>query len=204
MSQKSRAEKKSVSRGKGSPAAQAMPEVPLRERNMAEVPLKELEELRNQARSVSECRDKMLRALAEMENMRKRLEKEKKDFYDFANQELISDLLPVLDNFDRALAAADSTLRGEAAPYRQGIEMIYKQLGEVLRAEGLDEIKALGEHFDPFLHEAVQQEETDAYPDGTVLKVLLKGYLFKGRLLRPAAVKVSHKISPPSEVSEGK
>lgn len=174
----------------------------VKEEEKVEIFLKELEDLQNKARSASEYHDKMLRALAEMENLRKRLDKEKKDFYNLANQELISELLPVLDNFDRSLSAADATPASN--PYRQGIEMIYKQLEEVLEKQGLEEIKAVGESFDPFFHEAVQQEETDKYPDSTVLEVLLKGYLLKGKLLRPAAVKVSRKISPsPDESGQG-
>ncbi len=165
---------------------------PGKEEARPEVSSREIEKLRNEA---SESRDKVLRTLAEMDNLRKRLEKEKRDYCDFANKEFMSDLLPVLDNFDRALAAVDPASRGESDPYRLGIEMIYKQLEEVLKSQGLEEIKALGEKFDPFFHEAVQEEETDDYPDGTILEVLLKGYLFRGKLLRAAVVKVSHKIS---------
>lgn len=183
MSSKSQGRRKADSGRKGSG----------REEAKAEVSPREVEKLRNEA---SECRDKTLRTLAEMENLRKRLEKEKQDYCDFANKEFVSDLLPVLDNFDRALAAVDPASRGESDPYRQGVEMIYKQLEEVLKSQGLEEIKALGEHFDPFLHEAVQEEESDDYPDGTVLEVLLKGYLFRRKLLRAAVVKVSRKISP--------
>ena len=154
-----------------------------------EISRAELEKLLSEAAEARENREKMLRTLAEMENLRKRLDKEKKDYIDYANQELIAEFLPVLDNFDRALSTADRS--PEAASYLQGVEMIYKQLEQVLRRQGMEEIKARGEPFDPFFHEAVQQEVTDEYPDGTVLDVLLKGYLFRGKLLRPAAVKVS-------------
>ncbi len=182
MSSKSHGRKKTEPGRKG----------PAGEEAGSEVSPPEVEKLRNEA---SECRDKMLRTLAETDNLRKRLEKEKRDYCDFANKEFMSDLLPVLDNFDRALAAVDPASRGESDPYRLGIEMIYKQLEEVLKSRGLEEIKALGEKFDPFFHEAVQEEETDDYPDGTILEVLLKGYLFRGKLLRAAVVKVSRKIS---------
>jgi len=164
-----------------------------------EISPRELEELRAAAEKSSENREKMLRTLAEMENLRKRQEKEKKEYINYANQELLNEILPVLDNFDRALASADNN--PEAASYLQGVEMIYKQLEEVLRRQGLEEIEALGEPFDPFFHEAVQQDFTDEYPDGTILEVLLKGYLFRGKLLRPAAVKVA---SSPGEAPDDK
>ena len=164
-----------------------------------EISPRELEELRTAAEKSSENREKMLRTLADMENLRKRQEKEKKEYIDYANQELLNEILPVLDNFDRALASADKN--PEAASYLQGVEMIYKQLEEVLSRQGLEEIDAQGELFDPFFHEAVQQEFTDEYPDGTILDVLLKGYLFRGKLLRPAVVKVA---SSPGEAQEDK
>lgn len=162
-----------------------------------EIDRSELEKLLSEAAAARENREKMLRTLAEMENLRKRLDKEKKEYISYANQELLNEILPVLDNFDRALASAGNN--PEAASYLQGVEMIYKQLEEVLRRQGLEEIKARGEPFDPFLHEAVQQELSDDCPDGTILEVLLKGYLFRGKLLRPAAVKVA---SNPAEDQE--
>ncbi|MDP8215270.1 MAG: nucleotide exchange factor GrpE [Candidatus Euphemobacter frigidus] len=164
-----------------------------RPEEMAEIPRSELEELRKQAVANSEYHEKMLRTMADMENLRKRIDREKKEYIDYANQELIGDLLPVLDNFDRALQSAERT--PQAIPYLQGVEMIYKQLEEILKKQGLEEIKALGEPFDPHLHEAVQTEETDRYPDNTILEVILKGYIFRGKLLRPAVVKVANKVS---------
>ena len=167
------------------------------ESERVEIDRSELEKLLADAAAARENREKMLRTLAEMENLRKRLDKEKKEYISYANQELLNEILPVLDNFDRALASAGNN--PEAASYLQGVEMIYKQLEEVLRRQGLEEIKARGEPFDPFLHEAVQQELSDEYPDGTILEVLLKGYILRGKLLRPAAVKVA---SNPAEDQE--
>ncbi|MFH1037550.1 MAG: nucleotide exchange factor GrpE [PVC group bacterium] len=164
---------------------------------MVEIPAPELEELRRKAAADSEYKEKMLRAMADMENLRKRMERERKDYIDYANQELIYEILPVLDNFDRALQSAEKT--AASAPYLQGVEMIYKQLEEVLKRQGVEEIKAGGERFDPHLHEAVQTEETDRYPEDTVLDVIMKGYLFRGRLLRPAVVKVSRPVVPPGK-----
>ena len=153
------------------------------------VPRGEYEDLRARAGEAASARERMLRALADLENARKRLERDKKDYLRFATQELVSELLPVLDNFDRALKASASPSGGDS--YREGVEMIYRQLKSVLEKQGLKEIRALGQPFDPFVHEAVQEEETDEYPEGTVLEELQKGYLFQGRLLRPAVVKVS-------------
>lgn len=148
----------------------------------------EYQDLKSRADSAAESREKMMRALADLENIRKRTEKEKREFFRYANQDFVGDLLPVLDNFERALAASPPA---SSDPVRQGVEMIYKQLKEVLKKQGLEEIKAVGEPFDPFSHEAVQQEVSEAHPDETVLEELLKGYMLKGRLLRPSAVKVS-------------
>jgi len=161
---------------------------------MVKISKVELDDLRKQASADSEYHDKMLRTMADMENLRKRLDRDRKDYINYANREMISDLLPVLDNFDRALKSVEQT--EESAPYLQGVEMIYKQLEELLKKQGMEEIKALGEPFNPHLHEAVQTEETDSCPEDTILDVILKGYLFRGNMLRPAAVKVSREKKP--------
>ena len=166
----------------------------VKEEEMMEISKDELDDLRKRAGADSEYHEKMLRTMADMENLRKRMDREKKDYINYANQELIRSLLPVLDNFDRALQSVERT--DQSAPYLQGVEMIYQQLEDVLKQQGLEEIKSLGEPFDPHLHEAVKTEETDRYPEDTILEVILKGYLFRGKLLRPAVVKVSRMIFP--------
>lgn len=148
----------------------------------------ELDRLRAQELLAAEYKDKYLRALAAGENFRKRLEKDKKDFLEFAVQDLVGEILPVLDNFERALSAAP---KAGPDPFRQGVEMIYKQFTDVLAKEGLRQIEAQGKPFDPFVHEAVAEEPTAAAPDGSIIAELQKGYQFKGRLLRPAVVKVA-------------
>lgn len=158
---------------------------------MVTIAKEELEELKKQATVDSEYREKMLRTMAEMENLRKRLDRDRKDYITYANREMVGDILPVLDNFDRALKSMEETRN--SASYLQGVKMIYNQLEDILKKEGLEEIKALGEPFNPHLHEAVQTEETDSCPEDTVLDVILNGYLFRGNMLRPAAVKVSRK-----------
>lgn len=163
-----------------------------------EIDRAELERLRSQEALAAEYKDKYLRALAEGENFRKRLEKDKKEFLAYAVQDLIGELLPVLDNFERALASASS---GGPDSCRQGVEMIYKQLVGVLAKEGLQQIEARGKVFDPYLHEAVA-EEAAAAPDGSIIEELQKGYRLKDRLLRPAAVKVARSPAPPPPAAE--
>jgi len=159
-----------------------------------EIEQAELDRLRAQELLAEEYKDKYLRALADGENFRKRLEKDKKEFLEFAIQDLITELLPVLDNFERALSAAPP---GVPDPFRRGVEMIYKQLMDALAKEGLKQIEARGGPFDPFVHEAVAEEPTSAVPDGSIVSELQKGYQLKSRLLRPAAVRVARAPVPP-------
>ena len=127
-----------------------------------------------------------LRLMADFQNYRKRAEKEKKDLYAYANENLMSDLLTVIDNFERALEhdAGDG--------FKEGIEMIFRQLTDVLEKSGLAEIEALGEEFDPNVHSAVMTEETEDYESGKVSGVMQKGYTLNGKVIRPAMVKVAN------------
>ncbi len=136
-------------------------------------------------------RETLLRKTADYDNLRRRTEKEKTEFFKFALSEVFGDLLDVLDNFERALRHLVSDDAAAGTDVHVGIEMIARQLGEVLKKYGLAEVPALGLPFDPNLHEAVVREETDAQPAGMVLEVLQKGYLLNSRLLRPAKVKVA-------------
>lgn len=134
-------------------------------------------------------REALLRKTADFENLKRRTEREKTDFFKFALAETFRDLLPILDNFERALAhGADAAVKDD---FRVGIEMIARQLSDALRKYGLAEIVAQGLPFDPNVHEGVVREETDAVPPGTVLDVLQKGYILNEKLLRPAMVKVA-------------
>lgn len=152
------------------------------------LPRADYEQLLAAAAEGEEYRERMLRAYADLENARKRLEKEKKEYLTFSNQDLVAELLPVLDNFQRALKVSHE--EGDSASYRRGVEMIMKQLLETLSRQGLEEIECGSCPFDPFLHEAVERVETADHPDGTIADEILRGYTFKGRLLRPSAVKV--------------
>jgi len=134
----------------------------------------------------AEMKDRYLRTLADFENFRKRSEREKSDFYKYALADLLRELLPVLDNFDRALDHAE-----EGDDFHRGALLIYKQLFDVLKKYGLRPIDQAAVPFDPKIHEAVVSEENPSVPSHTVVAVLQKGYFLHDRLLRPAMVKVA-------------
>jgi molecular chaperone GrpE len=130
--------------------------------------------------------DRLARAQAEFENARRRAAKEQQDFRDFASMEVIKSLLPVIDSFERALQS-----KSDASDFRGGIELIYKQLQDVLTRLGVRPIASKGEQFDPHVHEAIEMVETSDAPDHQVLEEWQRGYKYKDRLLRPAMVKVA-------------
>jgi molecular chaperone GrpE len=132
-------------------------------------------------------RDVYLRKLAEFDNFRKRVEREREEIRQLAVEDFIRELLPVLDNFERALQHA--TNGGDA--FHQGVEMIAKQFWDTLVRRGVSEINPLGQPFNPELHEAVQRVENGDYPPGTVALVMLKGYCAGDRVIRPAMVGVA-------------
>lgn len=142
-------------------------------------------------------RDVYLRKLAEFDNFRKRTEREREELHRTAGENVVRELIPVLDNFERALQHGDST---EPAAFRQGVEMIAKQLWDVLERQGMDRLDPLGQPFQPEFHEAVQRVEDGSGEPGTVASVLAKGYLFGGRLVRPAMVGV---VVEPSRAEPG-
>jgi len=134
----------------------------------------------------AEVDDRLRRAWAEFENARRRAERERSDFLQFASADLVRNLLPVLDDFERALKT--ETVDKE---YAKGVELIYQRLFDTLKRMGLEPIETEGKLFDPNHHEAVQREQTADAPDQTILGELQRGYNFKGKLLRPAWVKVA-------------
>lgn len=135
-----------------------------------------------------ELYDRLLRKQAELENLRKRLQREKEDFLQHATADLIRALLPVLDGFDRALNHRDSNVPEQ---FYQGVEIIYGEFLEVLRRAGLAPIEAAGKIFDPHLHQAVESVETTEHRDQEIVEELQRGYKLKHKLLRPAIVKVA-------------
>ena len=130
--------------------------------------------------------EKYTRLMADFQNFRKRTDKEKADVYSFANEKIMTDLLAVLDNFERAL---DSECKDEA--YAEGMKMIFKQLTDILTASGLEEIDAVGQDFDPNFHHAVLTDNNEDFDSGKVTEVLQKGYKLNGKVIRPSMVKVN-------------
>jgi molecular chaperone GrpE len=131
--------------------------------------------------------DRLARLQAEFENARKRAAREQQDFRDFALGDALKTLLPVLDSFERALQAGQET----KSEFRNGVELIYKQLQDALAKMGLQPIAARGQMFDPRLHEAIEMVDTTEAKDHEVLEELQRGYKLKERMLRPAMVKVA-------------
>ncbi|MCK4519136.1 MAG: nucleotide exchange factor GrpE [Candidatus Omnitrophica bacterium] len=172
------------------------------ENGRIEISKKEYEELKEKLRQADERFEILAGAKAEFENAKKRAEREKSEFVKFANDGLISKLLPVLDNFRRAVEA--SCENHSVEDVLAGIKLIDKQFEDVLKDFGLTLIDALGKKFDPHCQQAVAYEDTDKYEDEVVMEELQKGYLLNGRLLRPAMVKVAKKIEAHQEKKEEK
>lgn len=158
-----------------------------------QTPVHELEkQLESVRKEKEELYDRLLRKHADFENLRKRLEKEKKEFHQFALSDIMGELIFILDNFERAISHSDEAGNPE---YRKGVELIYRQLKDLLEKRGLRAIESEGKKFDPNFHEAVAREERNDLEEGTILEELQRGYFFHNRLLRPAMVKVSYTSS---------
>jgi molecular chaperone GrpE len=132
--------------------------------------------------------NRLLRKSAEFDNYRKRVERERRELSEWASADMLNEILDVLDDFDRALSAEAPP---EAAAYRTGVELIQRQLADLVRKRGAKPIEAIGTDFDPHLHQAVAYEETPGAREGEVVGELRKGYTLGDRLLRPAMVKVA-------------
>jgi molecular chaperone GrpE len=144
-----------------------------------------MEELR---REKDALQDRLLRTAAEFDNYRKRIERERRDQADSAAASAIEDLLPIIDNLERALQAPVGT---DAEGYRKGVELVHQQMMELLRRRGVKPIQAIGADFDPRFHEAVAHEASGDHREGEVMEELRRGYTLGERLLRPAMVKVA-------------
>ncbi|MEI6633377.1 MAG: nucleotide exchange factor GrpE [Chlamydiota bacterium] len=176
----------------GAPAGEHAPPPEMR------VPEEELKALREKAAKADEYFDRLLRTAADLENYKKRAERERSDLLKFGQEELMGELIVVLDNFGRALDSAGNS--AAAKGMADGVSLIRKQLLTVLDKFGLRPVEAVGQKFNPELHEAVAQVETDAQPEGTVVGEQLRGYTLNGRLLRPAVVTVA---APPKSADDG-
>ena len=146
----------------------------------------DLEELKRQ---LEDKQDRLLRALAETDNLRRRAQRDREDYVKYATETLLRDIIPVLDNFDRALAAARAA--GETGTVVSGVELIQRELLRVLEKAGLTRYSAMGERFDPTRHEAIARVASAGSAPDTVVHETAAGYLLNGRVLRPAMVAVA-------------
>jgi molecular chaperone GrpE len=133
--------------------------------------------------------DRLLRTAAEFDNYRKRVERERRELSEYAGADVLTDLLPIVDDLERAL---QTPVTGESESYRRGVELIHKQMTDLLRKRGVKPIEAVGTRFDPRFHEAVAQEVSPDHAEGEVMAELRRGYMLGERLLRPATVKVAN------------
>lgn len=155
----------------------------------------QLEELKQRAAKADDNWDRLVRTTADFDNFKKRAAREKQEAIRYANEAVLEKLVPVLDNFDAALSAAQAGSNSAAQSLQTGVAMIFQQLKKVLTESGLEEVDATGQKFDPNFHEAVSQQESAQVPEGHVLQQLRKGYKLRDRLLRPATVVVAKKPS---------
>lgn len=171
----------------------------------SEITPEQLADLKSRAAKADEHWDRLLRTAADFENFKKRAARERHEAAQSATAALIHKLLPVLDHFEMAQAAAQNAQvpQTEMAALQDGIAMIQQQLKGILAETGLEEVDASGQRFDPALHEAVAQAETADVPEGHVVQQVRKGYKMRDRLLRPATVVVAKKpAAPPTAPSE--
>ncbi|HZL56162.1 MAG TPA: nucleotide exchange factor GrpE [Bryobacteraceae bacterium] len=135
-----------------------------------------------------ELKDLLLRRQAEFDNFRKRSERERTDYLQYAAMDMVRELLPILDDFERALK-----VEAPNSDYAKGVEMIYNRMADTMKKLGLEPIDTAGKAFDPHLHQAIERVETKDAEDNTVIGEFQRGYNFKGKLLRPAMVRVAVK-----------
>ncbi len=154
-----------------------------------------LEKLKEATQEAKKYFDLYLRAQAEIENIKKRFQKEREQFIRFANESLIRDLLNVVDNLERAVSHSqgEGQTQDSLKALREGVELTLKGMKDILEKAGLEGFESLGKKFDPNYHHAVEQRPDPSVEPGTVVEELQKGYLLNGRLIRPAMVVVSKK-----------
>jgi molecular chaperone GrpE len=171
--------------------------------NGTEDPVKVLEEkLKEAENAAKESYDKMLRAAAEQENFKKRIHRETLDFQKFANESLIKELLPIVDNLERAVESSGSDQK-QVQAIVEGVKMTLKEIYKVLERFNLKSLESEGKPFDPNFHQAVMQQETAEHPENIVLKEMQKGYILHDRLIRPAMVVVSKAAAKNTKNNDG-
>ena len=187
--------KNKESKQKESEEKKSLPEMTALEKRLAEKAALEPEEetscgpgnLNEAQQQIDELNERVVRLTADYDNYRKRAQRDKIEARQFANQGILEKLLPVLDNFEMAIIAVK-----DADPsVRDGVQMIYDQLLSVLKAEGVEPVDAVGKQFDPNLHEAISQEESDEVEEGEVISQIQRGFILNNRLVRPARVVVA-------------
>jgi len=170
--------------------------------NGGEAPVSTMPDAESQLASLKselqQCQDRFLRKAAEFENYRKRMEKEKGEASQLAKSSILMEFLPIADACERALASLDGHQEenGSLEHYRDGVRLLYKQIRDVFSRIGVVPVAAQGQKFDPHFHEAIAREEGSEYEENMVVVELRRGYLFKGKLLRPAQVKVAIRPQP--------
>ena len=147
------------------------------------------EEMVVMQQELGQARDMMLRLAAELDNYKKRSVRERESLIKYASQGVIQELIPILDNFERAIESANQSK--DLDSLTKGVEMIFKQMYDALERKGVSKINALGETFDPNIHEAIAQVASDECPENTVVEELQKGYMLHDRVIRPSRVAVS-------------
>ena len=159
-------------------------------------PIKILEkDLQKAKEELAEEKDKFIRLQAETDNFRKRLSREKDEFSQYANERLFKELIPIFDNLERALEDPSNDIK----VLNEGLEMILKQFSSFLKKENVELINAIGEQFDPTVHEVLTSEESSEHEENTIITQFVKGYTINSRVLRPSQVVISKK---PSETKE--
>jgi len=164
------------------------------EKSTEEVPVAEVveegpSELEQAQQEAKDARDEMLRMRAETDNLRKRLQKEKQECVQFANERLIKQLIPIFENLDRALKAPDTNVES----LKEGVKMTSDQAHALFKKENVEPIQAVGEPFDPSIHEVLSQMESNDHDENTVIEEFSKGYRMNGRVLLPSRVVTSKK-----------
>ncbi|MDA8125708.1 MAG: nucleotide exchange factor GrpE [Deltaproteobacteria bacterium] len=164
-----------------------------KEKNSATTPGPEelMEKLQEAEKKAADHYDKYVRALAELDNYKKRAVREKADAIQYGNETLLRDILPMVDNMDRALEHACNSADFEA--FKKGLQMLREQVLSCLKKHGVEQIEAVGKEFDPHVHEAMMQVESEEHKESNVVGEFEKGYRLHGRLLRPAKVSVCKK-----------
>jgi molecular chaperone GrpE len=153
-------------------------------------PVKILEkDLLDAKNELTEQKDKFVRLQAETDNFRKRLSREKEEFSQYANERLFKELLPIFDNFERALGDPSNDIKS----LKEGLEMILKQFSAFLEKEKVEPIEAIGGKFDPMIHEVLTSEESSEHEENTIISQFVKGYTINNRVIRPSQVVISKK-----------